>query len=114
MSERAIGDGRPRWRFRVSSILLVALAWWWASPFTLRHARLVQRVGAFMSRPFGAATQSWDAKSQLRRLPPGQSVQRARRGEVGEVRLEHGRGVTVLHGEVDARVVGAFQRDGGR
>ena len=49
----------------VPAILLVALAWWWASPFTLRHARLVQKIGEFMSRPFGAATQSWDAKSQL-------------------------------------------------
>ena len=49
----------------VPAILLVALAWWWASPFTLRHARRVQQVGEFMSRPFGTATQSWDAKSQL-------------------------------------------------
>ena len=49
----------------VPAILVVALAWWRASPFTLRHARLVQRIGEFMSRPFGAVTQSWDAKSQL-------------------------------------------------
>ena len=49
----------------VPAISLVAVAWWWASPFTLRHARLVQHVGKFMSRPFGAVTQSWDAKSQL-------------------------------------------------
>ncbi len=49
----------------VPALALVAVGWWWASPFTLRHARLVQRVGEFMSRPFGSATQSWDAKSQL-------------------------------------------------
>jgi methionine sulfoxide reductase catalytic subunit len=49
----------------VPAISLVALAWWWASPFTLRHARLVQHVGTFLSRPFGAVTQSWDATSQL-------------------------------------------------
>ena len=52
------------WVFIVAMII-VGAAWWWASPFTLRHARLVQRVGEVMSRPFGAATQSWDAKSQL-------------------------------------------------
>jgi len=49
----------------VPAMLVVAVAWWWASPFTLRHARLVQRIGEFMSRPFGSVTQSWDAKSQL-------------------------------------------------
>ena len=47
------------------ALAVVALAWWRASPFTLRHARLVQHVGTFLSRPFGAATQSWDARSQL-------------------------------------------------
>ncbi len=49
----------------IPAIILVAATWWLASPFTLRHARLVQRIGEFMSRPFGAATQSWDATSQL-------------------------------------------------
>jgi thiosulfate reductase cytochrome b subunit len=49
----------------VPAMALVALAWWWASPFTLRHARLVQHVGTFLSRPFGAVTQSWDARSEL-------------------------------------------------
>jgi DMSO/TMAO reductase YedYZ molybdopterin-dependent catalytic subunit/thiosulfate reductase cytochrome b subunit len=53
------------WAAFLPAIALVAVAWWWASPFTLRHARLVQHVGTFLSRPFGAATQSWDAKSQL-------------------------------------------------
>jgi len=47
------------------AMLLVAITWWLASPFTLRHARVVQRIGEFMSRPFGAVTQSWDARSQL-------------------------------------------------
>jgi methionine sulfoxide reductase catalytic subunit len=49
----------------VPALALVALASWRASPFTLRHARLVQHVGMFLSRPFGATTQSWDARSQL-------------------------------------------------
>ncbi len=52
------------WIF-IAAMVVVATAWWWASPFTLRHARLVQRIGEVMSRPFGSATQSWDAKSQL-------------------------------------------------
>jgi sulfoxide reductase catalytic subunit YedY len=47
------------------AMLLVALAWWRATPFTLRHARLVQKIGGFMGRPFGAVTQWWDATSQL-------------------------------------------------
>ncbi len=48
-----------------AAIFFLAVVWKWASPFTLRNARLVQHVGEFLSRPFGAATQSWDAKSQL-------------------------------------------------
>jgi sulfoxide reductase catalytic subunit YedY len=49
----------------IPAMLVVAVTWWLASPFTLRHARVVQRIGEFMSRPFGAVTQSWDARSQL-------------------------------------------------
>ena len=47
------------------AMVFLAFTWWRASPFTLRHARLMQHIGKFMSRPFGSATQSWDAKSQL-------------------------------------------------
>ena len=32
----------------IAAMVVVALAWWVASPFTIRHARLVQRVGMFM------------------------------------------------------------------
>ena len=49
----------------VRRIMPMAIAWWRASHFSLRHARLVQRIGEVMSRPSGAATQSWDAKRQL-------------------------------------------------
>ncbi len=49
----------------VAAMLLLAVIWKWASPFTLRNPRLVQHVGKFLSRPFGAVTQSWDARSQL-------------------------------------------------
>lgn len=49
----------------VPAMLLLAVTWWLASPFTIRHARLVQKVGAFLSRPFSSVTQSWDPTGQL-------------------------------------------------
>jgi sulfoxide reductase catalytic subunit YedY len=49
----------------VPAIALVAVTWWLASPFTLRHARLVQKVGAAMMWPFNALTEWWDPGSQL-------------------------------------------------
>ncbi|AXF06517.1 oxidoreductase [Paraburkholderia graminis] len=49
----------------VPAMALVAVTWWLASPFTLRHARLVQRIGAFLARPFNSVTQWWDPTSQL-------------------------------------------------
>ena len=49
----------------VPALIFVGVAWGWASPFTLRHARLVQRIGEVISRPFGSVTQSWDPTSQL-------------------------------------------------
>lgn len=55
---------RGSWIF-IPAMALVIVTWWLASPFTLRHARLVQRVGELLSRPFGRVTQSWDARSQL-------------------------------------------------
>jgi len=32
----------------ILAMVVVGLAWWLASPFTIRHARLVQKVGMFM------------------------------------------------------------------
>jgi DMSO/TMAO reductase YedYZ molybdopterin-dependent catalytic subunit len=49
----------------IPAILLVAVTWRLASPFTIRHARVVQQIGAFLGRPFVAVTQSWDPTSQL-------------------------------------------------
>jgi len=51
--------------FFTPALLLLIVTWWWASPFTLRHARLVQRIGEVIARPFGRVTQSWDPTSQL-------------------------------------------------
>ena len=47
------------------AMVLLAAAWWLASPFTIRHARLVQRMGKIMAAPFNALTGWWDPKSQL-------------------------------------------------
>lgn len=49
----------------VPAIALVVLTWRLASPFTIRYARLVQRIGAFMMWPFNVLTEWWDPKSQL-------------------------------------------------
>ena len=49
----------------VPAMALVVVTWWLASPFTIRHARLVQRIGEFMMWPFNALTEWWDPNSQL-------------------------------------------------
>ena len=49
----------------VPAITLVAVTWWLASPFTIRHARVVQMIGEFMMWPFNALTEWWDPNSQL-------------------------------------------------
>ena len=46
-------------------ITLVGVAWWLASPFTIRHARLVQQIGQFMIGWFKGFAEWWDPKSQL-------------------------------------------------
>ena len=48
------------------AMALLALTWCLASPFTIRYARVVQRIGAFMARPFNSVTQWWDPRSQLK------------------------------------------------
>jgi DMSO/TMAO reductase YedYZ molybdopterin-dependent catalytic subunit/thiosulfate reductase cytochrome b subunit len=49
----------------VPTIAIVAVVWCLASPFTIRHARLVQRIGTIMAAPFNALTEWWDPQSQL-------------------------------------------------
>ncbi len=49
----------------VPAMALVAVTWWLASPFTIRHARIVQKVGEFLMWPFNALTEWWDPNSQL-------------------------------------------------
>jgi len=49
----------------VPAMALVAAIWWWASPFTIRHARAVQKIGEFLMWPFNALTERWDPNSQL-------------------------------------------------
>jgi DMSO/TMAO reductase YedYZ molybdopterin-dependent catalytic subunit/thiosulfate reductase cytochrome b subunit len=47
------------------AMALVAVTWWLASPFTIRHARVVQKIGEFMMWPFNAMTEWWDPNRQL-------------------------------------------------
>jgi sulfoxide reductase catalytic subunit YedY len=49
----------------IPAMALVAVTWWLASPFTVRHARVVQKVGEIMMWPFNALTEWWDPNSQL-------------------------------------------------
>ncbi|CAN7700483.1 molybdopterin-dependent oxidoreductase [Caballeronia sp. LjRoot29] len=49
----------------ICAMTLLGIASWVASPFTLRHVRLVQKVGTIISWPFNMATLWWDARSEL-------------------------------------------------
>jgi len=49
----------------VPAMALLVVPWWLASPFTIRHARLVQKVGKVMMWPFNTLTEWWDPTSQL-------------------------------------------------
>jgi sulfoxide reductase catalytic subunit YedY len=50
--------------FVLAMVVMVA-AWLLASPFTIRHARLVQHVGAFMIGWLKGVAERWDAHAQL-------------------------------------------------
>jgi len=47
------------------AMAILAIAWTVASPFTLRHARLVQRIGAAMVGGLMDLAERWDPRSQL-------------------------------------------------
>src|SRR5450759_3680603 len=49
----------------VPPMALVAVTWRLASPFTSRHARVVQKIGVFMMWPFTALTGLWGPNSRL-------------------------------------------------
>lgn len=52
------------WLF-VLAMLFLAVCWAWASPFTLRHARLVQRIGRLMVGGLKGVAERFDPRSQL-------------------------------------------------
>jgi DMSO/TMAO reductase YedYZ molybdopterin-dependent catalytic subunit/thiosulfate reductase cytochrome b subunit len=52
------------WLFAPAMVLLV-VAWLWASPFTIRHARLVQRSGRFLIGWLKGLAEWWDPHAQL-------------------------------------------------
>lgn len=49
----------------VLAMAVMVAAWLFASPFTIRHARLVQRSGAFMIGWLKGLAERWDVHSQL-------------------------------------------------
>jgi methionine sulfoxide reductase catalytic subunit len=49
----------------VLAMAAVGLAWWVASPFTIRPARLVQRTGEFMVGWIKGLAEWWDPNAQL-------------------------------------------------
>jgi methionine sulfoxide reductase catalytic subunit len=49
----------------VLAMVLLGLAWWIASPFTIRHARLVQRMGRFMVGWIKGLSEWWEPNAQL-------------------------------------------------
>jgi methionine sulfoxide reductase catalytic subunit len=49
----------------IPAMVLVGIAWWLASPLTLRHARLVQRVGRFLIGPVKGFAERADPRSEL-------------------------------------------------
>lgn len=50
----------------ITAVILVVLAalWFWASPFTLRHARFVQRVGTALIGPIMRGMEIWSPTTQ--------------------------------------------------
>ena len=49
----------------VLAMIVLTIAWLLASPLTIRHARLVQRAGAFMIGWIMGLAESWTPRSQL-------------------------------------------------
>lgn len=47
-----------------SMVLVLLLLWFWASPFTIKHARLVQQIGTAMIGPIMRGMEIWDPNTQ--------------------------------------------------
>lgn len=48
--------------FFAAAMVVTAVAWVWATPFTIRHPRVVQRVGYALIGPFQRALENFDPK----------------------------------------------------
>jgi methionine sulfoxide reductase catalytic subunit len=62
------GVKSPGWvgfPFFVLALVLVGLAWWAASPFTIRHARLVQKTGRIMVGWIKGLSEWWEPTAEL-------------------------------------------------
>jgi len=49
----------------VLAMVLLGVAWWAASPFTIRHARLVQKAGRFMVGWIKGLSEWWEPTAEL-------------------------------------------------
>jgi DMSO/TMAO reductase YedYZ molybdopterin-dependent catalytic subunit/thiosulfate reductase cytochrome b subunit len=47
-----------------AAMAVIAVAWYFASPFTIRHARVVQKAGRAMLGPIKSAAERWNPKMQ--------------------------------------------------
>ena len=70
----------------VPAVALVAVTWWLASPFTIRHARVVQKVGEIMMWPFNVLTEWWDPNSQLAEKDIRRILAKGHYAEIGRLR----------------------------
>lgn len=62
------GVENPSWQgfpLFLLAMVLVGLAWWSASPFTLRHARLVQKTGQLVVGWIKGLSEWWEPTAQL-------------------------------------------------
>ncbi len=59
------GQGWTGFPFFVLALVLVGLSWWAASPFTIRHARLVQKTGRFIVGWMKGLSEWWEPTAEL-------------------------------------------------
>jgi DMSO/TMAO reductase YedYZ molybdopterin-dependent catalytic subunit/thiosulfate reductase cytochrome b subunit len=62
------GVESPDWNglpFFLLAMAVIVVAWLWATPFTIKHARLVQKTGRFIIGGLKGLAERWDPTSQL-------------------------------------------------
>ena len=62
------GVESPNWNglpFFLLAMAVVVVAWLWATPFTIKHARLVQKTGRFIIGGLKGLAERWDPTTRL-------------------------------------------------